>query len=58
MTKRSLAQEFAVLRDDPLVDIAAKGVEQLTQVGRVTRTHGDSSHVRQLVRGPERRLEA
>ncbi len=51
-------QEFAVLRDDPLVDIAAKGVEQVTQVDRVTGANGDSSHVGQLVRGPERRLEA
>ena len=58
MTKRSLVQEFAVLRDDPLVDIAAKGVEQVTQVDRVTGANGDSSHVGQLVRGPERRLEA
>jgi len=57
LTKRSPAKEFAVLRDDPLIDIAAKGIEQLTQVGRVTGTNRDGPHVGQSVRGPERRLE-
>ncbi|GHJ28547.1 hypothetical protein TPA0910_29800 [Streptomyces hygroscopicus subsp. sporocinereus] len=58
MTARAVSKETPVLLDGLLLHVAGQGADELAQMGGFIRAHGYGVDAREVIGGPEGRLQA